>query len=120
PREIVSNAYDSYAGLAAYEGDIPEYVLGTDSTRPMVYDLAYYDPYADADLYVQAEAPPEPAPVAEETDFAAPVKVSYPPQVPRPAAPRVSTPAEGDVERVVPTVLVEAAAAPKPTASGAG
>ncbi len=112
-RETVSNAYDGQPGLAAYKGEIPDYVLGTDSARPLVYELAYYDsgPHADA--------APGPEPAAGDAGFAAPVKVSYPPPVPRPASPEVSAPAEDDIERVTPTLLVEAAAA-KPDASGAG
>lgn len=97
------------AGLAAYGGAIPDYVLGSDWTEPVAYDLdaeIYY-----AELYGQAAMEPVPEPVSapvpvEPREYATPkIRVSYPPQIsaPQPApkgAPR-------DAGHVAPTRLVE-------------
>ena len=76
--------------FASRNGEIPEYVIGTDWTRPVEFALAgdvygygygyeYDYDYAEAD-YGYAEPAPEPAPQIDHAAFAAPVKISSPPK----------------------------------------
>ena len=72
--------------FASRNGEIPEYVIGTDWTRPVdlmvagdVYGYEYEYDYAEAD-YGYAEPAPEPVPQVDHAAFAAPVKISSPPK----------------------------------------
>ena len=73
-RVIDEDGWYAQARLASYDGQTPEYVLGTDWTQPPAYDVAYADEAAPAEA-VQETVADEPG------DFAAPVKVSSPPQI---------------------------------------
>ena len=85
-RVIDEDGWYAQAQLASYNGQVPEYVLGTDWTLPPAHDVADVDETAQAPVAAVEEA------VADEPgDFAAPVKVSAPPTVA--AAPRY--PSEG-------------------------
>ena len=93
-KRAVAPEYNSGGVLfASRNGEIPEYVIGTDWTQPVDFALAgdvygYAYDYAEAD-YGYAE--PEPAPQIDHAAFAAPVKISSPPE-------RVSYPSlDGDV-----------------------
>jgi len=90
-REVTGAAH---AEFAAYGGDIPDYVLGSDWTEPVAYDLdaeIYY-----AELYGEAAMEPFPEPLPEPVaepvparhrDYAPPtIRVRYPPQIPAPKA----------------------------------
>ena len=70
-RVINDDGWYAQARLAGYNGQTPEYVLGTDWTQPPAYDLAYADETAPIEA-VQETVADEPG------DFAAPVKVSSP------------------------------------------
>jgi hypothetical protein len=73
-RVINEDGWYAQARLASYNGQTPEYVLGTDWTQPPAYDVAYAEETAPAEA-VQETVADEPG------DFAAPVKVSAPPAV---------------------------------------
>jgi hypothetical protein len=93
-QRVIAPEYGSGGVLfASRNGEIPEYVIGTDWTQPMDVMLAgdvYGYDYAEAD-YGYAEPAPEPAPQIDHAAFAAPVKISSPPK-------RVSYPSiDGDV-----------------------
>lgn len=93
-KRVVAPEYSSGGVLfASRNGEIPEYVIGTDWTQPvelMVAGDVYQYEYAEAD-YGYAEPAAEPAPQVDHAAFAAPVKISSPPK-------RVSYPSiDGDV-----------------------
>lgn len=71
-RVIDPHGWYAEADLVAYNGQLPEHVLGTDWAQPTV-DEAPAESYDDA-----SEAYAE----VEDTVFAAPVKISSPPPIP--------------------------------------
>lgn len=85
-----SQQQDYGAGEAlftSHNGEIPEYVVGTDWTRPQyaMADVYYYDAGYEAVAYEQADlgyAPtaPKPNPNIDDAVFVAPVKISSPPE----------------------------------------
>jgi len=72
----VINADGWYAApqLTSYNGQVPQYVLGTDWTQPPTYDVAY------AEALPQAEPVEDVQVAGNDGDFVAPVKVSSPPE----------------------------------------
>lgn len=97
-KRVVAQQYASGGALfTSRNGQIPDYVLGTDWAQPAEFVLAaeaYGYGYDDAEPdYGYAEPAPQAAPQIDHAAFAAPVKVSSPPD-PRP----VSYPSiDGDV-----------------------
>jgi len=73
----VINADGWYAApqLANYDGQIPQYVLGTDWTQPPAYQAA------DVEELPQAEPVTDVQVAQDDGDFVAPIKVSSPPPV---------------------------------------
>jgi hypothetical protein len=73
----VINADGWYAApqLAGYNGQVPQYVLGTDWTQPATYNVAATEQLPQAEPVAEVEV------AQDDGDFAAPVKVSSPPQV---------------------------------------
>jgi hypothetical protein len=114
-RTVAANDWSGRTNFASYNGEIPEYVIGTDWIRPIDYAFAG-DIYGYDQVYFDPPPAPEPQPRVEETDIVAPVKVSTPPPVPKPASyPSV----EGDIladvdedEPDAPTTVVEAQTEP--------
>ena len=84
-KRVIAPEYGSGGVLfASRNGEIPDYVIGTDWAQPVdfapaadVYGYAYE--YAEAD-YGYAEPAPEPVPQVDHAAFAAPVKISSPPK----------------------------------------
>ena len=74
-RVIDNDGWYANSQLASYNGQTPEYVLGTDWTHPQTYEVAYADT-AEA----PAAAPVEDA-VADAGDFATPVEVPAEPKL---------------------------------------
>ena len=106
-KRAVAPEYNSGGVLfASRNGEIPEYVIGTDWTRPVEFALAgdvygygygyeYDYDYAEAD-YGYAEAAPEPAPQIDHSAFVAPVKISSPPKVKPTSYPSIDGDVVGD------------------------
>lgn len=67
--------FDDSVGFAAYRGQTPDYVLGTDWNKPVVATPVDYDPAPAPDYYKQAsaEAPSYPAAKYQEPPREAPV-----------------------------------------------
>lgn len=83
-RVIDNDGWYAEAILTNYSGEIPEYVLGTDSTRPFIYDVAY-EPVEYTYVEEETAKAPPPAtpavytrPVVKETKPDKPQPVSYP------------------------------------------
>jgi hypothetical protein len=82
-RVIDANGWYADVQFAGYNGEVPEYVLGTDWTQPQVYDVAFED---EAYSYTPAEELPdaqvEKAVLVEDTarpvEYAEATQVSYP------------------------------------------
>lgn len=121
-RTVPVDDWPEATNFASYKGEIPEYVLGTDWTRPVEYG-AFIDVYDDSYAYVadaEYAPPPEEEATLQPAIFVAPVKISSPPPVRKP----VSYPSRdgdilggaGDEEHVAPTVIAETA----PSASRSG
>jgi hypothetical protein len=100
-RVIDANGWYADARLISAGGEVPEYVLGTDWTQPVSYDVAYeeavYDPLPAEEPYVEQAAYEPPA-----------VKVSTPPEVTQASYPSV----DGDIlaglhEAAAPDQVVE-------------
>lgn len=84
-RVIDNDGWYANAPLGGYNGQVPEYVLGTDWSQPQTYEAAYVDPI------------PAPAPIettaAEPGDFVAPAPISE-----QPKAAKAHVPSEdGDI-----------------------
>ena len=86
-KRVIAPEYGSGGVLfASRNGEIPDYVIGTDWAQPVdfapaadVYGYAYE--YAEADDgYAEPEPAPEPAPQIDHAAFAAPLKISSPPE----------------------------------------
>jgi len=74
-RVIDNDGWYAAPQLVGYNGQIPQYVLGTDWTQPPTYNAAYTEELPQAE-------PVETVQVAQDDgDFVAPVKVSSPPEV---------------------------------------
>lgn len=73
-RVIDNDGWYADTHFISYNGQMPEYVLGTDWTQPRPYDVAYTDATAAAPVETVAVDP---------GDFAAPVEI--------PAEPKVTT-----------------------------
>ncbi len=71
-RVIDNDGWYADAPMGAYEGEIPQYVLGTDWTQPPAYDVAYADPAAEPVLDTAA---------ADPGDFVAPVEIPEQPKL---------------------------------------
>jgi hypothetical protein len=71
-RVIDNDGWYANASIGAYQGQIPEYVLGTDWTQPPSYDVAYADPAAEP-IVETAVAGPD--------DFVAPVETPEQPKL---------------------------------------
>jgi hypothetical protein len=71
-RVINEDGRYAQARLASYNGQTPEYVLGTDWTQPPAYDVAYADPAAEPVLETAA---------ADPGDFVAPVEIPEQPKL---------------------------------------
>ena len=102
-KRVIAPEYGSGGVLfASRNGEIPEYVIGTDWTQPVdlmaavdVYGYGYDYDYAEAeDGY--AEPAPEPAPQIDHAAFAAPVKISSPPKVKPTSYPSIDGDVVGD------------------------
>lgn len=74
-RVIDNDGWYADTQLVAYNGQVPEYVLGTDWTQPQTYNVAYVDEAPQAAPAVEDVA----VAVADPSGFAAPVKISSPP-----------------------------------------
>jgi hypothetical protein len=75
-RALDGNGGHGGAAFASYNGEIPDYVLGSDWTQPPDYLIA-----ADIDAYeydLADAAAPAPEPEIENAVFVAPVKISVP------------------------------------------
>jgi len=72
-RVIDNDGWYANAPFGNYNGQVPEYVLGTDWTHPQTYDAAYVEPPATPD-------PAETA-VADTGDFVAPIEIPAEPRV---------------------------------------
>jgi len=73
----VINADGWYAApqLTGYNGQVPQYVLGTDWTQPPAYDVAATEQLPQAEPVAEVEV------AQDDGDYVAPVKVSSPPQI---------------------------------------
>ena len=102
-KRVIAPEYGSGGVLfASRNGEIPDYVIGTDWAQPVdfapaadVYGYAYE--YAEADDgYAEPEPAPEPAPQIDHAAFAAPVKISSPPKVKAVSYPSIDGDVVGD------------------------
>lgn len=76
-----SGAYDNGGVLfTSQNGDVPEYVVGTDWTRPQYAALSYDVGYQDADDSYAPTAPAADANI-DEAVYTAPIKISSPPKL---------------------------------------
>lgn len=81
-RVIDAQPHTGGALFTSLNGEIPEYVVGTDWTRPQyaMGDVYAYDAsYEEADSY--APTAPAPNPNVDDAVFVAPVKISSPPKI---------------------------------------
>lgn len=76
-------ASDDMSWTASYSGPVPDYVLGTDWTRPPAYSEAAYTSAPEPDLYLPVDdyAPP-PEPVFRAAEPVTVAAIAAPPRYP--------------------------------------
>lgn len=104
-KRVADQGYDRAGALfTSHNGQIPEYVVGTDWTQPQsvmagdvyAYDVYQQAAYDEADSY--APTAPAPNPNIDDAVFVAPVKISSPPK-PKPVSyPSVDGDVVGDAD----------------------
>jgi hypothetical protein len=87
-RVINEDGWYAAPQLAGYNGQVPQYVLGTDWTQPPTYNVAATEELPQAEPVADVQV------AQDDGDFVAPVKVSSPP----PVATKVHYPSQdGDI-----------------------